>query len=232
VGGAQGAARPAAGSIRTVNRTRADAAAAYKKRIKPTRAAAVRMAPVDKPISSSRPNENLIVGKTWGQIQAAQSGAKRALDGGQITGKLQKPKATQGDRRLLAQKGMKGLKAEGLYGALDRLSTSKVRIQIKPTASAKPVAKPAQTKTVRKLAFGQSDFERRSQRTANIRNPVVKQNAQRLYGKILNLSSTPRQIKSMFKRAGKPKAAGRSALDRQRQRDHKAMLAAAPMLFR
>jgi hypothetical protein len=101
-----------------------------------------------------------------------------------------------------------------------------------PTASVKPASKPAQAKAVRKLAFGQSDFEQRSQRTANIRNPAVKQNAQRLYGKILNLSSTPRQIKSMFKRAGKPKAAGRSSLDRQRQRDHKAMLAAAPMLFR
>jgi len=95
---------------------------------------------------------------------------------------------------------------------------------------AKPAA-PAKTK-VAKLAFEQSDFVRRSQRTANIRNPEVKQKAQRLYGKVLDLSSTPKQLKSMFKKAGKPKASKRSAVDRQRQRDHKAMLAAAPQLFR
>jgi hypothetical protein len=128
-------AEPVASSSGTINRTRADAATAYKKRIRPARAAAARMAPADKPVSVSRSDGNLIVGKTWEQIQAAQRGAKRALDGRPITGKPQKPKATQGDRRLLAQKGMKGLKAEGMYGVLDRLKTSKVRIGGKAKSS-------------------------------------------------------------------------------------------------
>jgi len=139
------AGKPAAGSVRTVNRTRAEAAAAYKKRIRPARAAAARMAPADKPVSVSRPDGNLIVGKTWEQIQAAQRGSKRALNGGAITGKPQKPKATQGDRRLLAQKGMKGLKAEGMNGVLDRLRTSKVRIGGKPNKSSAGIRKPLST---------------------------------------------------------------------------------------
>ena len=147
------AAKPAAaGSVRTVNRTRAEAAAAYKKRIRPARAAAARMAPADKPVSVSRPDGNLIVGKTWEQIQAAQRGSKRALNGGPMTGKLQKPKATQGDRRLLAQKGMKGLKAEGMDGALDRLRTSKVRIGGKPKSSAGIRKPPSATKPAAKKA--------------------------------------------------------------------------------
>jgi hypothetical protein len=166
------ASKPAAGSIRTVNRTRAEAAAAYKKRIRPARAAAARMAPADKPVSSSRPDGNLILGRTWEQIQAAQKGAKRALDGGPITGKAQKPRATQGDRRLLAQKGMKGLKAEGLNGVLDRLRTSKVRIGGKPKSSAgirKPpsATKPAKPARARrsKPDLSQGSFERRARAT-------------------------------------------------------------------
>lgn len=112
-----------------------------------------------------------------------------------------------------------------------RMKGGGIRGTIAKPKPPKPAA-PAKAKAAPKLAFGQSDFERRSQRTANVRNPEVRQKAQRLYGKILNLSSTPKQLKSMFKKAGKPKATKRSVVDRQSQRDHKAMLAAAHLLFR
>ena len=138
------AAAPAKAAPKATGRTRAEATAAYKQRIRPARAAAARMAPADKPLSMGGPRGDTILGRSFGQIQAAQQGAGRALNGGAITGKAQKPRATQGDRKLLAQKGMKGLKAAGMDGVLDRLNTSKVRIGGKPKA-AKPAA-PAQAK--------------------------------------------------------------------------------------
>lgn len=88
------------------------------------------------------------------------------------------------------------------------------------------VAKPAS-----KLGFNQSDFLRRSQRTASIANPQVRQRAQQLYGKILILDSSPKQLKTMFRKLGKPKRQTSPRRSASR-REHEDMLRLAPRLFR
>ena len=96
----------------------------------------------------------------------------------------------------------------------------------KPTAAAKPVRRNT------KLGFAESDFARRSQRTASIRNPEVKAKAQRLYGRVMDTGQTPRQLRSMFKKAGKPKAKNATAAARRMQREHRDMMAASRILFK
>lgn len=139
---------------------------------------------------------------------------------------------TLGDNlRALAQsdartaRGMADLAKPSPAGAIKGGSSRKA---LKPAA-----AKPAATaKPASKLGFTQSDFARRSQRTASIRNPQVKAKAQQLYGKILDLNSTPRQLKSMFKKAGKPKQRTATAATRQMRREHQNMMAASKVLFK
>jgi hypothetical protein len=94
-------------------------------------------------------------------------------------------------------------------------------------AAVKPVRRPNT-----KLGFTESDFARRSQRTASVRNPEVKAKAQRLYGRVMDTGQTPRQLRSMFKRAGKPKAKTATAAARRMQREHRDMMAASRILFR
>lgn len=114
--------------------------------------------------------------------------------------------------------------ASGTRTASDAL---KRRTTAKPArAAAKPAVKSS------KLGFSGSDFAKRSQRTARIRNPEVKATAQRIYGRIIDANQTPRQLKAMFKKAGKPKAKKSTAESRRRQREHQNMLAAAKLLFR
>lgn len=56
-----------------------------------------------------------------------------------------------------------------------------------------------------KLGFEKADFARRSQRTASIKNPKVKRVAERFYGKVGGMKNTPNELKSMFRKLGKPK---------------------------
>jgi hypothetical protein len=100
----------------------------------------------------------------------------------------------------------------------------------KPAAAA--AAKPKASRPVPKLGFTQSDFAARSQRTASIRNPEIRAKAQRLYGRVMDTGQTPKQLRSMFKKAGKPKGKSASAESRRRQREHRDMLAASRVLFR
>jgi hypothetical protein len=117
-----------------------------------------------------------------------------------------------------------GLSVRYMAGKGFRLPRSqRANTAAKPAATAKPASK---------LGFTQSDFARRSQRTASIRNPQVKAKAQQLYGKILDLNSTPRQLKSMFKKAGKPKQRTATAATRQMRREHQNMMAASKVLFK
>ena len=61
-------------------------------------------------------------------------------------------------------------------------------------------------KTPSKLGFEKADFIRRTQRTASIKNPRVRRVAERFYGKVGEMKATPKELKTMFKKLGKPKA--------------------------
>ena len=60
-----------------------------------------------------------IFGYSWEEIQVKQQGGKaRKVDF------VPKPEATDGDRAMLAEFGIEGLKAKGFFGVIDRLTTS------------------------------------------------------------------------------------------------------------
>ena len=60
-----------------------------------------------------------IFGRSWSDIQVMQQGGPtRKVDFGPA------PEATPGDRALLAEYGVEGLKAKGFWGVIDRLTTS------------------------------------------------------------------------------------------------------------
>lgn len=60
-----------------------------------------------------------IFGRSWNEIQVMQQGGPaRKVDFGPA------PEATAGDRALLAEYGVAGLKAKGFWGVIDRLTTS------------------------------------------------------------------------------------------------------------
>ncbi|MGA1114845.1 MAG: hypothetical protein ACO3TI_07895 [Aquiluna sp.] len=67
------------------------------------------------------------------------------------------------------------------------------------------VRKSKSAKGTAKLGFEKADFARRSQRTASIKNPKVKRVAERFYGKVGGMKNTPNELKSMFRKLGKPK---------------------------
>lgn len=62
-----------------------------------------------------------IFGRSWDEIQVMQQGgpARKVVFG-------PKPVATDGDRALLAEYGVEGLKAKGFWGVIDRLTTSEL----------------------------------------------------------------------------------------------------------
>lgn len=119
----------------------------------------------------------------------------------------------------------------GYKASLPKQRQGVIKRPTKPTTRAAAAAvKPVRRNT--KLGFTESDFARRSQRTASIRNPEVKAKAQRLYGRVMDTGQTPRQLRSMFKKAGKPKAKTATAAARRMQREHRDMMAASRVLFR
>jgi hypothetical protein len=74
-----------------------------------------------------RPNEQLILGRRWDQIQSAQQG--KGFRDGLIRGKVQRPGATAQDAAALRKYGARGLKKQGMFGTLDKLSASKILIK-------------------------------------------------------------------------------------------------------
>ena len=66
---------------------------------------------------------DLIMGKSWGDIQAMQQGTYKAP---RITGDIEKPKATEADITMLNDLGLEAIKSKGLFGVIDRLTNSGV----------------------------------------------------------------------------------------------------------
>jgi hypothetical protein len=115
-----------AGGTATVNRTRAQAAAAQRQRTSRLKRPTASTLPQATAPKMNRPSEPLILGKRWDQIQSAQQG--KGFRDGLIRGKVQRPGATAQDAAVLRKQGARGLKRQGMYGTLDRLTGSKVLI--------------------------------------------------------------------------------------------------------
>lgn len=139
--------------------------------------------------------------------------------------------ATGGGKKRSAVKAKSAAKVGKSIRAESRAKATAARAKVAGRPRSRVVAKPAAQRQAAKLGFTQSDFQRRSQRTTGIRNPRVRETAQRLYGRVLDLGSSPRQLRTMFKKAGKPKAGRKSVAQRQSQREHRDMLALANRLF-
>jgi hypothetical protein len=157
-------------------------------------------------------------------------GEGATMRGGRLRTAGGKLRATQ-TTRVKAPGAKAGTIAKGGRGVSGTVARSLAAVR--KSKSAKPSKPPEKSVKSSKLGFEKADFLRRSQRTASIKNPKVKQVAQRFYGKVIDLESSPKQLKSMFRKLGKPKkSTGKTAAQRQSEREHKAMLGAAKLLFK